>query len=58
METPPRISTTSSKEASFTGIVVVPGVTVTPVPDDAEEIRKEDYVKNILIFGIKEASFT
>ncbi len=34
------------------GIVVVPGVTVTPVPDDAEEIRKEDYVKNILIFGI------
>lgn len=25
---------------------------VTPVPVDAEEVRKEDYVKNILIFGI------
>ncbi len=25
---------------------------VTPVPEDADEVRKEDYVKNILIFGI------
>ncbi len=32
--------------------IIVPGVTVTPVPEDADEIRKEDYVKNILIFGI------
>lgn len=34
------------------GTTIIPGATVTPVPEDAEEIRKEDYVKNILIFGI------
>lgn len=34
------------------GTTIRPYVTVTPVPDDADEIRKEDYVKNILIFGI------
>lgn len=34
------------------GIIIIPGTNVTPVPEDADEIRKEDYVKNILIFGI------
>ncbi|MDE7327714.1 MAG: LCP family protein [Lachnospiraceae bacterium] len=34
------------------GFTVVPMPMVTPVPEDAEKIRKEDYVKNILIFGI------
>lgn len=29
---------------------------VTPVPPDAEEVRKEDYVKNILIFGIDQGN--
>lgn len=29
---------------------------VTPVPSDAEEVRKEEYVKNILIFGIDQGN--
>lgn len=35
---------------------IPPNLNVTPVPPDADEVRKEDYVKNILIFGIDQGS--